>query len=539
MHVGEQHSGGPDPAATQAARPLRRVGPRDAHPAARRRWTAVAWIGGGLVLFAVFLRISLSSPINSDGANNALQAWDMLHGRLLLHGWVTGDASVYTFELPLLAITESLFGLTSLTCHIASALTYLTVAACCVALAITNSRGAAAAARCGVVIAVLAVPLLTGQGVAILLQKPDHIGTAAFLLGSFLLIDRAPGWRFTPPLLLVILCAGQLGDATVRYVAVPAIVLVCAYRVLATRKIRTADTAIALAAAVSVPLAMLGRQVMVRLGAYAMVPPKTALSWPGQWWHNALLTLHYIRTLFGATVVGPGTEAGVAAAAFGWVCFLAAAFGFAKVIWTWRTASRAEQLVCAAIVLNLAVFIVSVMATTTDQREIAAVLPCGAVLAARACVPGRIVGPTRARVALAAAALAAVLPLAVAAAQPPATSTTVTLAAWLKAHRLTYGLAGYWEASAVTLESGDRVQVRAVTAKNNRFFPYYWETKPGWYNASQHRATFVIADYSDGIPVVDAEHSFGRPVAIYHVADYRIMVYRTNLLAQLRARGLP
>jgi hypothetical protein len=167
------------------------------------------------------------------------------------------------------------------------------------------------------------------------------------------------------------------------------------------------------------------------------------------------------------------------------------------------------------------------------------VLPCGAVLAARACVPGRIVGATRAPVALAAAALAAVLPLAAAATQPPATSAAVTLAAWLKAHRLTYGIAGYWEASAVTLESGDRVQVRAITSKNNRFFPYYWETKPGWYDASRHRATFVIADYYDRIPVAAAEHSFGRPAAIYQVAGYHIMVYQGNLLSRLRARGLP
>jgi hypothetical protein len=546
MHVDEQHSGDPDPVATQAARPLRRAGPRDAHPAVRRQWIAAAWIGGGLALFALFLRISLSSPVNSDGANNALQAWDMLHGHLLLHGWVSGDASVYTFELPLLAITESLFGLTTITCHIASALTYLTVAAFSVALAVTNSRGAAAAARCGVVIAVLAGPLLTtGQGVAILLQKPDHIGTSAFLLGSFLLIDRAPGWRFTPPLLLVILCAGQLGDATVLYVAVPTVVLVCAYRALAARKIRTVDTVIALAAVASVPLAILARQVMVHFGAFAMVPPRTRISSPGQWAHNALLTLHFARTLFGAIVIGPGTGSGVAAAAFGWACLLAAAFGFVKVIWTWRTASRAEQLVCAAIVINLAIFIVSVLPTTTDQREIAAVLPCGAVLAARACVPARIVGSTRARVAVLAATLAAVLPLAVAAAQPPATSPAVTLAAWLKAHRLTYGLAGYWEASVVTLDSGNRVQVRAIVhvrainPKNNHFTPYYWETKPGWYDASRYRATFVISESSDGVRVADAEHSFGRPVAIYHVAGCRILVYRTNLLAQLRPAPLP
>jgi hypothetical protein len=536
MHVGEQHSGHPDPAATQAAEPLRHAGPRGSRAALGRRWAAAAWVGGGLVLFALFVRISFSSAINSDGANNALQAWDMLHGHLLLHGWVTGDASVYTLELPLLAIVESLFGLTSTTCHIASALTYLAVAACGVALACRNSRGAATAARCGVAVAVLAGPLVTGQGVAILLQKPDHIGTSAFLLGSFLLIDRAPGWRFTPPLLLVILCAGQLGDATVLYVAVPAVVLVCAYRVLAARKIRTADTVLAVTAAVSVPLALLVRQIMVRLGGYAMVAPKTALSSPGQWAHNALLTLHYIRTLFGATALGPAAVPDAAAVAFGWACLLAAAFGFAKVIWTWRAASRGEQLVCAAIVLNLAVFIVSVMATTTDQREIAAVLPCGAVLAARACVPGRIVGVTRARVALSAAALAAVLPLAAATTQPPATPPAVALAAWLKAHRLTYGVAGYWEASVVTLESGDQVQVRAITGTSS-LVPYYWETKLSWYAPAQHRATFMIANDSDGISVADAEHSFGRPTAIYDVAGCQVMVYRTNLLGLLSAQG--
>jgi hypothetical protein len=56
-----------------------------------------------------------------------------------------------------------------------------------------KSSGAAAAARGGVVLAVLAAPLLTGAGVATLLEAPQHIGTSAYLLGCFLLVDRAPG----------------------------------------------------------------------------------------------------------------------------------------------------------------------------------------------------------------------------------------------------------------------------------------------------------------------------------------------------------
>ena len=72
-----------------------------------------------------FLRISLGSRVNSDGANNALQAWDMLHGHVLLHGWLIGDATFYFFELPLNAITGLLFGMGNFAAHVASALTYL------------------------------------------------------------------------------------------------------------------------------------------------------------------------------------------------------------------------------------------------------------------------------------------------------------------------------------------------------------------------------------------------------------------------------
>jgi hypothetical protein len=58
----------------------------------------------------------------------------------------------------------------------------------------------------------------------------------------------------------------------------PAILLVCAYRMLAARKIRTADTAILLAAVASLLLTHLIRAVMARLGAYDMVRPMTAIS---------------------------------------------------------------------------------------------------------------------------------------------------------------------------------------------------------------------------------------------------------------------
>jgi hypothetical protein len=490
---------------------------------------------GGLALFAALLRISLGSPTVADGANPALQAWDMLHGQVLLHGWIIADANYYTLELPLYALGEVTFGLQDLAGHVGSALTYLVVAAGAVALACTSSRGAAAVARSGVVIAILASPLVMRQGVAVLLEEPDHIGTAAFLLGAFLLIDRAPGRRFTAPLLSVILCIGQVGDATVRYLAVPAILLVGVYRVVAARKLQTSDTAIAVAAAASVPLSMLTRAAMQHFGAYATVQPPSRISPVRQWPQHLVVALHAILTLFGVQAPAHATAPSATATVFGLACLIAAALGFAKVVRHWPSARWAEQLLCVTIVINLAIYVVSALPNLHNSREIAAVLPCGAVLAARALVPGRIGSTPRARAVVAIAAAGALLPLAASAARPPAVPPSVPVAAWLTAHGLKYGIAGYWDASPVTLESGGQVQVRAVTRKAGAYHAYNWETKPDWYNPSRHDATFVIADPPHAWPTEnytagELERYFGHPVAIHRVAGHKILIYRANLL---------
>ncbi len=220
--------------------------------------------------------------------------------------------------------------------------------------------------------------------------------------------------------------------------AVPTILVVCAYRVLATVNLsngvklrtavnlRTGDAAMAVAAVASVPLAVLARAAVMHLGGYLMISPHTEIAPIGHWAHNGVLTLRGVLTLFG--VDSQGAALGTVGAAFGLACLLAAVCGFGKVVWTWRRARRAEQLLCTAVVINIAVYVVSSMPTLGGQREIVAVLPCGAVLAARACVPGHIVGAWRSWVAIAAAAVVALVPLAGAATRPPATPAPARLA---------------------------------------------------------------------------------------------------------------
>jgi hypothetical protein len=163
---------------------------------AGHRWLAAAvWVAGSFALFGLFLRISVSSYVNADGAVNALQAWDLLHGNVALHGWRIADANFYFLELPLNAITAAVFGLSDFAAHAASALTYTFVTLCAVALAVTGSRGAARAVRCAVIVMVLAAPLISLASLRLVLEEPDHIGTSVFILGSFLLIDLSARQR--------------------------------------------------------------------------------------------------------------------------------------------------------------------------------------------------------------------------------------------------------------------------------------------------------------------------------------------------------
>lgn len=429
-------------------------------------------------------------------------------------------------------------GLGDTATHVASALTYLIVAACAAALAVRGSAGAARAARCAIVVAVLAAPLLSAPNVWLLLEEPDHVGSSMFILVSFLLVDRAPSRWFTAPLLCVILCAGQLSDLTVRYVAVPAIVVMSGYRVLAGRRLRSPDLALAAAAVVSVPLEALLRALFVHLDGFVMKAPLARLSPPRMWPQHASVVWLNIRTLFGA-LTGPETKLGALGFAFAFACLLAALAGLARVAWTWRGATRAEQMLVIAIVFNVGAYLISVMPLPNGTREIAAVLPCGAALAARALVPARITTQPLAFAAVTAAALAALLPLGAAATRPPVRPATAPLAAWLSAHRLTYGVGGYWDASVVTVQSGGAVRVRAVDLHKNVNAPGWkinipnWETNALWYDAARHTATFAVADLRGRYPVTAFEQFFGKPERTYRVGGWVVLIYGRNLLGQV------
>jgi hypothetical protein len=550
MHAGDRYLAGVVPETAQGTQSLagrhqrrrREAGGTDSpgRSARSRAWAALAWAAGAAALFALFLRISLTvadSP-SSDPANNALQAWDMLHGHLLLHGWIVGDVTFYTFELPLMAVVEVFLGLHTITVHVTEALVYLIVAGCAVAIAVTNSRGVSRAARAGVVVAVLAAPALVASDAWIPLGFPDHIGTSVFLLVSCLLIDRGPRVRYAAPLLCLVLVAGQISDVTVRYVAVPTIMVVCAYRVAAARKIKTDDAANLVAAVASVPASLAIRALIRHFGGYLMDSPRTRLAPVSQWPRNGAFAWHSVRMLFGAIAAPAGGSAGKTAI-FGFACLIVAVIGMARVVWRWRTARRAEQLLLVAIIVNIGAYTISMLPGPETPHDIAAVLPAGAILGARALVPDRIAARRMALAAGGAAAVAALLPLSLAAAQPPQVLPWAGLTAWLQSHGLHYGLGGYWDGSSVTLQSGGQVQVRTVEVMSGQIRPDPWETNTLWFDPARHYANFVIIDliYHDLGP--NAERFFGKPESTNRLGRWEVLIYGHNLLQQVKPPVLP
>ena len=441
-----------------------------------------------------------------------LQAWDLANGHLLLHGWILGDVTFYTFELPLLAVVELFFGVHTIALHVTLALVYLAVTVCATAIAVPGSRGAARVARAAVVVAVLAAPIYQLTDSWIPISLPDHTGTSVFLLLPFLLIDRdrddrPSAARYTAPLIFLILAAGQLSDVTVRFVAVPAIVVGLA----ATRCWRRGgwsnrDGVNLVAALLSVPLSLVVRAAMLHFHSYVMVSPQMKIAPVSQWLHHARVTWLDIREVFGAVAYTGHTRAVVVGAVvFGWICLAAVAIGILRVLWRWRTARRSEQVLVIAIGGNLLVYTLSALVNADAPHDIIARVPMGAVLAARALIPERFTS----RVALVAgcglAAAAALVPMSLSAARPlTRPSSAATLSVWLSAHGLHYGLGNYWNASGVTVQSGNVVQVRTIPTTGREMTTYAWESDSAWYDPAKHYANFVIVAPDDNPTLVAA-----------------------------------
>src|SRR6266487_4234738 len=212
------------------ARPadLAETGPTAAEaPAPSGRGRRFAWGAalavGVAVLFAGYLRMARSTAMNADGASNALQAWDMLHGNLLLRGWTMSDVPFYTTELIQHALVELVRGLDADVVHIAAAITYTLLVILVALLARGRASGVDALARMGVAVAIVLAP---SPGIGVL---------TVLVLDQALAHPEGRLRRWLPVAVAALLAWGQGGDPLVTFVAVVPLVAVCGWRIIRGR----------------------------------------------------------------------------------------------------------------------------------------------------------------------------------------------------------------------------------------------------------------------------------------------------------------
>jgi hypothetical protein len=514
----------------------------------RRRLILVAWPVGlataGVALYLCYLAVSRTEEVTSDGATIALQAWDMLHGNPLLRGWTTTDVTFYTTELPEWMIVEWVRGLNPDVLHASAAITYTLVVLTAGLLGRGRAKGREGMVRLFIASGILVAPQL-GAGVFILVFQPDHIGTSVALMLTWLVLDRAPRSWYVPPIIAVMLAWGAVGDALILLIAVAplaAVSAVRAYQILVQRREgwRSGwfDVSLLVAAAAGAEISRIVVREISAHGGYQMLPvpggiaPVTDLS------SHLWLLLQSISGLYGFDLFGMtsiGLNAAIAAlhligvALAGWALWLVIRRFFS-------CEDRIAQVLTLGILVNLTAYMLSTTPTTYwSAREVAPVLPMGAVLA------GRMLGARLMKARLVPALIVALAcylaALGYTVTQPSIPAVTQNLADWLAANNLTYGLSSYGIANTTTLASGETVNVRSVSWEGNYVAAGPYEFEKSWYDPTLHYANFVILINPplpiDPIALWEVRVSFGKPAHIYYFSRYTIMVFNKNLLTDL------
>jgi len=532
------------------------------------------------VLMLCYLRIAGTVPVLSDGAANALQARDMLDGNLLLHGWWVTDVSFLTTELPQYALVIAAAGLRPEVVHICAAITYTLLVLLAAYVARGRATGAEAVVRALIGAGIMLAP---EPGVAswVLLSDPDHVGTAVPLLLLLLLLDRARGARWVPAAVFVVLALASIGDPLAEVIGALPLAAVCLARVAACRprslgalRARWYELSLAASAVLAVLVARAVGHLIPALGGFQMNKGVSGLIPLGAVPGNGPLVLRGVLALFGADFQDAPSGGGnhpvnlafaavhLAGLALVVIAVGAAVWGLTRTLAglardrsgdTGTDAFGAGDVVADVAVVGIVICVVTYfllfrISNIYSTHEIGPVLALGAALAgrllggplARACGllagPGR---PTRLAAVSTLTALTVLLAcygamLGFGAAQQQTPPANAALAVWLQRHGLSSGLAGYWEASVVTVESEGAITMGSVTPlRGGRLAPRHWEQDMRIFDPADHRANFVVLAPDSPMSEHDVLQTFGPAARVYRFKTYTILVWDKNLLPDL------
>jgi hypothetical protein len=370
--------------------------------------------------------------------------------------------------------------------------------------------------------------------------------------GRTTVADLRRRW-YVPVIVALLLGWALMADPLVLVIAVLPLLAVCLIRLVSSavggarrggglRGLRQGiadrlfEVSLAVAAGIGYVIVLIGRGLLSSAGGYHQQPVLYALDATRTWFWHSRVVVHGLLEMFGAYFVPgqdprhPLTHLDQAIALTRLVTVVLAVWGACAIArrMFFRDADFVSQLLLAGIIANIFAYVPSTLAahTALNTREIAPVLPFAAVLAGRMLGDRLVSGPLASvrlprfarsgaggagasasasasslRVRLIAIPLVALFGwysygLFRQANTPPAPEPLAKLANFLEDNHLHYGLGGYWEASVLTVETGGKVTVRAVTPACMQ--PYEWESKPSWYDAKLNSANFVLLSQEPG-----------------------------------------
>lgn len=495
---------------------------------------------GLILMFFAYLAQARSQPILSEGASQALQGWDLLHGNFLLHGWSLSDVSFYTTEIPEYAIVEATRGLTANTVANAAAISYFLQVVMAGWLARGDSAGREAWVRSLIAVGIMLAPPI-GAATQLLMASPDHIGTHVPLLLIYLVIDKVrPRW-WLPIVIFALLAWAQVADELVLVEGALPIAAVAAVRMYRRRgpwRGQVYDLSLVAGAAASALAAQAVLRLIEAAGGFYVRTPIAALAdytLMGKlfWIKFQNLLLVFGGDFFGRTVGGKVFVA------------LIHLVGLALIIWAVaRVVKRfyveEDQIAQMLTVAFVGVFGAYIFGTKADANEIVGLLPIGAVIAGRAL--GAKIMKTDLVPALAGVFVLMAVFLFANSTSYPRPNPNIAVATWLQQHHFRYGLAGYWNASSVTAETGGSVTVRPIRTLESGVLATNFETSSEWYNPRKNYANFVIWTNDEFCGDLCLKRrgilgAFGKPDRIYTVGAYVVLVYHKNLLPSVPYLG--
>jgi len=337
----------------------------------------------------------------------------------------------------------------------------------------------------------------------------------------------------------------------VAYEGVLPVVLVCAIRLYRHRDLLIArrwsefwrehwyELSLLVGALAAAGIAELALRLIRAAGGFYIGPPVNNFSPVGELASHLSVTADSILVVFGADFSGVRLGSAALIPLLHLIGVALACWAVARALRRFGGADMIVQILAVAMVVLLAAYTFSGSPNViSGPHEIVGILPIGAVLAGRL-LAGQLI--TDRHLALAMVLLVCnCLVLVHNVAQPTPGDSNERLAALLEEHHLSYGLATYWNAGSVTVDSDDRVTVRPVNRNlAGQINSIDRDSVPSWYDPRQHYANFLVIPPAwlkscvEGTPAVwltQVRTQFGEPAATYTGDGFTVMVWDKNLL---------